>query len=181
MSEFNDIGSIASIIGMFIGFGAIVYAYYIKREVYNISNKQTENAQGPYKLNTSKNMDEIHRYVKEIIRITKNIDGDELEESVNHSNITAELNSYYQADEKKMKLLLEESVRELGAWSDLDQNVRLKLSDIINCFRWLVNDFFEINRDEEMQIRIWTENHEKLTTKKYTIERILKSNKEILS
>jgi len=107
MSEFNDIGSLASIIGAFLGIGAIAYAYFIKREVHNISNKQIENAQGPYKLNTSKNMNEIHRRFREIIRITKNTEGegDELEESVNYSNITAELNSYYHADKKKMELL----------------------------------------------------------------------------
>ena len=54
MSEFNDIGSLASIMGVFIGFGAIAYAYFIKREVHNISTTQTENAQGPYKLNLIK-------------------------------------------------------------------------------------------------------------------------------
>lgn len=183
MSEFSNIGSIASIIGVFLGIGAIAYAYFIKREVHGISAKQKENAQGPYKLNTAKNLNEIHNCFKSIIRITKNTDGDgdELEESVNHINITAELNSYYQADKNKMELLLEKSVRELGAWSDLDKDVRLKFEEIIGDFRWLVNNFFEIDRDEEMQIRIWTTNHEKLLSKKYDIEQILKTNKEILS
>ena len=72
-------------------------------------------------------------------------------------------------------------MRELGAWSDLDKDVRLKFEEIINDFRWLVNNFFEIDRDEEMQIRIWTANHDKLLNKKYNIEQILKTNKKILS
>ena len=182
MSEF-DIGFIASIVGAVIGIGAIAYAYFIKREVHKISEKQKDNAQGPYKMNTNKNTNEIHRHFKEIIRITKNTDveSDDLEESVDHSNINAELHSYYQAELVNMQNLLEKSTRELGSWSDLDKNVRLKLEKVIEDFRWLIKDFFQVNRAEEMQMRIWIENYSKLTSKKYDIEQILRSNKEILS
>ena len=183
MIEFNDIGSIASVLGVFLGIGSIAYAYFIKREVHKISEKQKDNAQGPYKVNTNKNTDEIHRHFKEIIRITKNTDveSDDLEESVNHSNINAELYSYCQAERANMQNLLEKSTRELGSWSDLDKNVRLELERVIEDFRWLINDFFQVNRDEEMQMRVWIENHSKLTSKKHDIEQILRSNKEILS
>lgn len=179
----HEIGLFFTILGFVVGALAIILTVAIYRKVNSIRSKQVENAQGPYKLNSSKNMNEIHRYFKEIIRITKNtdLDGDELDESINHSNVNAELNSYYQAEKKKMEVLLEKSTRELGAWTDLDQSVRLTFAEIIEDFCWLVNDFFEINRDEEMQIRIWIENHEKLITEKYTIEQILKANKEILS
>ena len=114
----DEIARWATLIGVPIGIGAIVYAYFIKRQVDDISNKQKENAQGPYKLNTSKNMNEIHRCFKQVIRITKNTesDSDELEESENYSNANAELNSYYQAEKNKMQLLLDKSIRELKAW-----------------------------------------------------------------
>ena len=183
MIEFNDIGFIASILGVCLGICSIAYAYFIKREVHKISEKQKDNAQGPYKMNTNKNTDEIHRHFKEIIRITKNtdIESDDLEESVNYSNINAELHSYYQAERANMQNLLEKSTRDLGSWSDLDKNVRLKLEKVIEDFRWLINDFFQVNRDEEMQMRVWIENRSKLTLKKYDIEQILQSNKEILS
>ena len=177
-----EIAQWASLIGVPIGIGAIVYAYFIKQEVHNISKKQQENAQGPYKLNTSKNLNEIHKYFKEIIRITKNAKlDDELEESKNNSEINAELKSYYQAEKPKMQMLLDKSTPELKAWSDLDQSLRLKFEEVIINLQWLINDFFEVNQDEEMQIRIWTENHKELTSKKFDIEEILKINKEMLS
>lgn len=179
----EEIARWASLIGVPIGIGAIAYAYFIKREVHSISKKQKENAQGPYKLNTSKNMNEIHMYFKKIIGITKNtnLEDDELKESKNYSDVNAELNSYYQAEKMKMQMLLDKGTQELKAWSDLDQTIRLKFEEIIKDFQWLLNDFFEITQDEEMQIRIWTENYKKLTSKKYNIELILKANKEILS
>ena len=183
MSELSDAGSYASIVGVFISIGAIVYAYFIKREVNIISKKQRENAQGPYKINTSKNTNEIHDYFKEIIRITKNVDVEnmELEESIDYDNVTAELNSYYNANKTKMNLLLEKSIRDLGAWYDLDKDVRPKLEEIIENFRWLINEFFKINEDQEIQTRIWTDNHNELLGKKYDIELILNATRKILS
>ena len=94
-----------------------------------ISEKQKDNAQGSYKVNTSKNTNNIHMYFKEIIKITKktDVESDDLEESINYSNINAELHSYYQAERVNMQNLLEKSTRELGSWSDLDKNIRWKL------------------------------------------------------
>lgn len=178
----SDVSFVVGVLGICVGTGSIVYAYSIKREVNKILKKQKDNVQGSCKVNTNKNTDKIHRHFKEIIRITKNIDveSDNLEEFANHSNINAELHSYYQAERINMQNLLEKSTKELGSWSDLDKNVRLELENVIEDFRWLINDFFQVHRDEEMQMRVWIENRSKLISKKYNIEQIHRSNKEIL-
>jgi len=183
LSELADAGSIASILGAIVGIGAIVYAYYIKRQVNDISKRQKENAQGPYKINTSKNMNEIHGYFRDIIRITKNLDPEklELEENMDYTNVTSELDSYYNSNKKKMISLLEKTIRDLGVWYDLDKNIRPKFEEIIENFQWLTNEFFESNKDQEMQTRIWTDNYDELLQKKYKIEQILDSHQKTLA
>ena len=179
----DEIARWATLIGVPIGIGAIVYAYFIKRQVDNISNKQKENAQGPYKINTNNNLNEIHNYFKDVIRLTKNIDPEksDLDESIDDSSITAELESYYQQNTKKMNKLLDKSTQDLLAWYDLDKDIRPKFQEIIDSLQWLINDFFQSDGDEEMQTRVWTDNHDELLKRKFKIEKIINEFQTILT
>ena len=180
----EEIARWASLIGVpTLGAGAIAYAYFIKRQLDNISNNQKENAQGPYKINTSNNLDETHSYFKDVIRLTKDIDPEksDLDETIDYASVTAELNSYYQQNTKKMNELSEKSTQDLLAWHDLDQDIRPKFQEIINSLQWLINDFFRSSGDEEMQTRVWTDNHDELLKRKFKIENIINQFQTILT
>jgi len=165
----HEIGLIFTILGFVVGVMAIILTVLIYRKVNSIKTKQVENAQGPYKSNTETNMNEIHGYFRDIIRITKEYDKDlEISPSMN-----SQIESYYDANNSKMNSLLEKSKRDLELWIDLDKNKRKNYQLIIDDYDWLINEFFQTNGNEEMQTRIWTDNHHDLLQKKFRIEGIL--------
>jgi len=168
MSE-HEVGLLFTILGFTAGIIAIIITVAIYKKVDSIRKKQSDNAQGPYKANTEKNMNEIHGYFRDLIRITKYYDKD----SEVPQDMTTEIESYYSTNDSKIKSLFEKSGRDLELWIDLDQGKRKQYQSIIDDFSWLINEFFQTNDDDEMQTRIWTDNHHELLQKKFRIEGIL--------
>jgi len=169
MSE-HEVGLFFTILGFSVGIIAIIITVAIYKKVETIRKKQSDNVQGPYKANTEKNMNEIHGHFRDLIRITKDYDKDS---EINQDGVTTEIESYYHANDSKIKSLFEKSGRDLQLWFDLDQSKRKQYQSIIDDFSWLINEFFQTNDDGEMQTRIWTDNHHELLQKKFRIEGIL--------
>lgn len=169
MSE-HQVGLLFTILGFSVGIIAIIITVAVYKKVETIRKKQSDNAQGPYKVNTERNMNEIHGHFRDLIRITKDYDKDS---EINQDSATTEIESHYHANDSKMKSLFEKSERDLQLWFDLDQSKRKQYQSIIDDFSWLINEFFQTNDDDEMQTRIWTDNHHELLQKKFRIEGIL--------
>jgi len=165
----HELGLVFTILGFVVGVVAIILTVLIYRKVESIRSRQVANAQGPYKSNTETNMNEIHGYFRDIIRITNEYD----EDSEISSNMNSQIESYYDTNTSKMKSLLDKSRRDLEWWIDLDQSKRKNYQSIIDDYDWLINKFFQTNGNEEMQTRIWTDNHRELLQKKFRIESLL--------
>ena len=161
-------------IGTTVGIISIILTGIIYRRVDTIRKKQIKNAQQPYESNTSNNMNNIQEYFQEICRITKDYNDNVSKiESDNYENMNSRIATYYESNMSKMKLLLEKSDRDLERWIDLDQNKRIKYKNIIEHFEWMINEFYQMRDDEDIQLRIWTKNYHEMMQKKLLIDHIL--------
>lgn len=165
----HELGLLFTILGFIVGVIAIILTVLIYKKVNTIRDKQVENAQGPYKSNTGRNMNEIHGHFRDLVRITEDFD----KNSDIPFGLTSKIEFYYNSNNSKMDSLFEKSTRDLELWVDLDQNKRKDYRSILSDFEWLINKFFQTNDDQEMQTRIWTDNHHELLQKKFRLEGIL--------
>lgn len=174
-------GTIASIIGALVSIGAIIYAWRIHTNLNEMKKNQKENAQGPYKIDSSKSIYEIQEYFKDINRILIKYNSENYDEYLNdNENLNHELISYYKFNKEKMNQTIDDLRRQLGLWIDLKKDIRLEFENIIKNARWLKDDFFKADIDQDIQIRIWTTNYLSLMDKKDQIDIIINKNQGIL-
>ena len=123
-------------------------------------------------------MDDIHENFRDIVRFVKRVNFDQPE---THAPITQKLDSHYTVNLEKMISLSQKSRNDLLMWVNLDKDLRTKYWQIVENFQWLIQDYFKIGINEELQTRMWTENYQELLSKKHEIEEILQSKEEELT
>lgn len=140
------------------------------------SNRRTREEEY-YKTQTKSYIHDILTHFVEIDKVSQIDDFEEEDEQQENqseeeiqSTILLRLNRYYKQNYKKMEMLLDNVQESLAHWRSLDKNKREKYMDIINDFKWLVNEYFSINKSEDIQLRMWNTQHKQVTEKRYKID-----------
>lgn len=168
----------------FLGFILSVVSIIVSCIIYNKVKAIRDDAQTPYRMGTKENLNNIHDSFKDVMRVIKDYDGNytgEYDEETTYEerrsemplDITEQLSEFYRINKKTMIILLETTKKELDLWVDLDNNSREKYKKIVSSYEWLTYNFFQNKVDEEVVVRIWTDNYKKMLNKKFEIEEIL--------
>ncbi len=165
----TDIGAYFSIAGVFVAILLMIL-------VIKFDKNRRAREEDYYKTQTKSYVHDILSHFVEIDRISQVDDFDEDEqheteiEEETQADILLHLNRYYKQNNKKMEMLLDNVQESLARWSGLDKNKREKYSEIIENFKWLVNDYFSTNKSEDIQLRMWNTQHNQVTEKRYKID-----------
>ena len=150
--QLADVGAYFSIIGLVI---TVVLTIIVVKFDKNRRKREEEF----YMIQTKSSIHDILSHFVEIDRIsqTNDFEEEENEEQLDEekqAEILLHLNRYYKQNYKKMEMLLENVQETLVRWGGLDKDKRQKYAEIIEEFKWLVNDYFSTKKSEDIQIRM---------------------------
>ena len=154
---------------------SVFFAGFLTWFVYKLEKGRRKRDEIYYETQTKSYVHDILTHFVEIDRISTIIDSEESEEGIEikdepANEIILHLNRYYKQNYKKMIMLLDNVKISLGTWSSLDPKKRGMYADIIEDFRWLVNDYFSITKEESIQFRMWDTQHNSVSEKRYDID-----------
>ena len=142
---------------------------YLETEEESLDKKLRDEVY--YEIPIKSYVHDILNHFVEIDRISSQIESNDSEEEIDIiDEIILQLNRYYEQRYKEMVTLLDNTRTSLGTWSGLDREKRLIYADIIEDFRWLVEDYFSTTKEEYIQIRMWNDLHNSVFEKRYEID-----------
>lgn len=161
-------------LGVYFSIGGVVVTVLLTLIVLRLDRSRRKREEEFYETQTKSNVHEILKHFVEIDRISKNDLNDEEEiDEKEEAEILLELNRYYKQNHRKMNTLLENTHIALSRWTSLNKDNRSKYAEIIKDFEWLVNDYFSISKPDNIQHRMWNDQHNDVTTKRYKIDQTI--------
>ena len=157
------------------GIASVFLTGFLTWFVYRLEKGRRQRDEIYYETQTKSYVHSILSHFVEIDRISTQINSDELEEEIEFeedvsNQIVLHLNRYYKQNYKKMIMLLDNVRSSLEKWSSVDPKKRGMYADIIEDFRWLVEDYFSTTKEEPIQHRMWNTQHKSVTKKRYEID-----------
>ena len=164
--------AIASLIVSSVG---VVIAFLLTLFVIDLNKKQRKRDEIYYETQTKSYVHSILNHFVEIDRLSTPVEPEEIEEEVELENESTDqiilyLDRYYKQNHKKMAMLLDNVKSSLEKWSSLDHKKRGMYADIIEDFKWIVEDYFSTAKEKNMQFRMWNTQHKTVSKKRYDID-----------
>ena len=92
---------------------------------------------------------------------------EDIDERISH------LNRYYKTHQEDMETLLNNFQHSLKSCPDLYSEKHELFDMITDNFKWLINDYFSMDKSEDEQIKIWHALHNSISDKRYEIDNTL--------
>ena len=165
MGILEETGAYFSIAGVFV---AIFLTYLVIR--FDRSRRKREDEF--YESQAKTGIHEMLKHFVEVDRISRKELADESEE-LDETQILLNLNRYYKQNHRKMYMLLENTSLALSRWTSLKSYNRTKYNGIITDFEWLTKEYFSIEKTDDIQYRMWHNQHKNFTHKRYGIDETL--------
>lgn len=152
--------------GFMLAVFSIIFEFVLGVWIWYIDKRRRQNEEVHYKTLVKENLKEIQKIFNEVAIKSQR----ETHSSEENESIAIQLGHFFNENRIRIYDVIRDTKVYLREWKSLKNKEKTDIKFILECFEWLTNDYYPLDKTPLVQQRRWLENHAELYTKKEQVD-----------